>query len=65
MRTVFSYARHGHSQIVQRCLKGGFNANAQDEFGNTLFHVAAQNGNKKIAKMAIRFGGRLTVCCCC
>lgn len=25
--------------------------------GNTLFHIACQNGNKKIAKLAVKYGG--------
>jgi len=27
-----------------------------DSFGNNLFHVACQNGNKRIAKQAAKFG---------
>lgn len=30
-----------------------------DSFGNTLFHVACQNGNKRIAKAAIKYGGHM------
>ncbi|CAD7937689.1 unnamed protein product [Amoebophrya sp. A25] len=56
-KSVFSYARHGHAKIVERCLHNGFDPDSQDHFGNTLFHVAAQNGNKKIAKLAIKYGG--------
>jgi len=56
-KSVFSYARHGHAKVVERCIQAGYDPNTQDQFGNTLFHVAAQNGNKKIAKLAIKYGG--------
>lgn len=35
----------------------GFAPEYADTFGNTLFHVACQNGNKRIAKLAIKYGG--------
>ncbi|CAD7922839.1 unnamed protein product [Amoebophrya sp. A120] len=57
VKSVFSYARHGHAKVVERCLVNGFDPNARDAYGNTLFHIASQNGNKKIAKLAIKFGG--------
>jgi len=57
VKSVFSYARHGHAKVVERCLVNGFDPNGRDSYGNTLFHIAAQNGNKKIAKLAIKYGG--------
>ena len=27
-----------------------------DVFGNSLFHICCQNGNKKIAKLAVKYG---------
>lgn len=57
VKNVFSYARHGHAKIAERCLENGFDPNKTDEYGNTLFHIAAQNGNKRIAKAAIKYGG--------
>jgi ankyrin repeat protein len=33
----------------------------QDEVGNTLLHVAAQNGNKRIVKLLLRLGSNIDV----
>jgi len=38
-------------------LAAGFDPNFVDTFGNSLFHVACQNGIKRIAKLAIKYGG--------
>jgi ankyrin repeat protein len=57
--TVFSAARHGKTKEVENALQQGFLAHTTDAYGNTLFHVACQNGNKRIAKLAIKNGGRL------
>lgn len=56
-RHVFSSARHGKHKDVEASLVAGFDPHYQDGFGNTLFHVACQNGNKRIAKLAIKYGG--------
>eukprot|EP00440_Ansanella_granifera_P043344 gb/GFBE01046985.1/.p1 GENE.gb/GFBE01046985.1/~~gb/GFBE01046985.1/.p1 ORF type:complete len:320 (+),score=39.59 gb/GFBE01046985.1/:1-960(+) len=56
-RQVFSAARHGRHKEVEASLVAGFNPDYADSFGNTLFHVACQNGNKRIAKLAIKYGG--------
>lgn len=56
-RQVFSAARHGRHKEVEASLVSGFSPEYADSFGNTLFHVACQNGNKRIAKLAIKFGG--------
>jgi ankyrin repeat protein len=56
-RQVFSSARHGKHKDVEVALIAGFDPSCMDSFGNTLFHVACQNGNKRIAKLAIKYGG--------
>jgi len=56
-RRVLSSARHGRHKDVEAFLVAGFDPCYADAFGNTLFHVACQNGNKRIAKLAIKFGG--------
>lgn len=56
-RRVFSMARHGRHRDVEASLQAGFDPNHVDSFGNTIFHVACQNGNKRIAKAAIKYGG--------
>jgi len=56
VKSVFSMARHGKHQDVEASLKAGFDPCVTDNFGNTLFHVACQNGNKRIAKLAAKYG---------
>lgn len=56
-RQVFSSARHGRHKEVEASLAAGFDPAYADSFGNTLFHIACQNGVKRIAKLAIKYGG--------
>jgi len=56
-RVVFSSARHGRHKEVEASLAAGFDPFYADSFGNTLFHVACQNGIKRICKLAIKYGG--------
>lgn len=58
-RQVFSAARHGRHKEVEASLEAGFDPTYADQFGNTLFHVACQNGNKRISKSAIKYGGNM------
>jgi len=51
---IFSRARHGRLTEVQLALDEGMGVNSCDNHGNTLLHVACQNGNKKLAKMLLR-----------
>jgi hypothetical protein len=56
---IYSAARHGRHHEVEAQLVAGFDPRYKDSFGNSLFHVACQNGNKRIAKLAIKFGGNM------
>ena len=58
---VFSRCRHNRYGDVERALKQGGEgvAAARDAHGNTLLHVAAQNGLKRIAKLLLRHGAAL------
>lgn len=56
-KQVFSSARHARHKEVEAALAAGFDPSYADSFGNTLFHVACQNGIKRIAKLAIKYGG--------
>eukprot|EP00746_Dinoflagellata_sp_MGD_P166505 gnl/MRDRNA2_/MRDRNA2_96436_c0_seq1.p1 gnl/MRDRNA2_/MRDRNA2_96436_c0~~gnl/MRDRNA2_/MRDRNA2_96436_c0_seq1.p1 ORF type:complete len:304 (-),score=67.32 gnl/MRDRNA2_/MRDRNA2_96436_c0_seq1:41-952(-) len=58
-KTVFSSARHGRHKEVEKSLQAGFDPASTDSFGNTLFHIACQNGNKRIAKLSIKYGGNM------
>lgn len=53
---VLSSARHGKYEDVEIALSTGFGVNFADTHGNTIFHVACQNGRKRIAKLAVKYG---------
>lgn len=56
---IFSRARHGRFAEVQAAMDSGMPVGATDRHGNTLLHVACQNGHKKLAKMCMRRGADL------
>ena len=39
----------------------GIDPNSKDKFGNTVVIIGAQNGNKAIVKLALRFGGHINM----
>ena len=39
---------------VRKALDGGMPVDTRDKHGNTLLHVACQNGNKKLVKALLR-----------
>lgn len=53
---IFSAARHGRTAPVEAALMAGLSPNCVDDYENTLFHVACQNGNKKVAKLVVKYG---------
>ena len=57
-KEVFSLARHGKVGELERALVD-FPIDSRDENGNTLFIVACQNGNRKIAQILIDKGANM------
>lgn len=53
---IFSYARHGRVEAIEKLLDRGIPINVRDMYGNTLLVIACQNGNKRIAKSVLRRG---------
>lgn len=53
---VCSAVRHGRYEDVEAALCAGFPPNYADEYGNTLFHIACQNGKRRVAKLVIKYG---------
>ena len=52
----FSCVRHNKVSEVEDMLKRGFgNVETRDPHGNTLLMVAAQNGHKRLCKLALKF----------
>ena len=51
---IFSCARHGRVEEIERLLERGVPVDVRDEYGNTLLTIACQNGNKRVAKVCLR-----------
>jgi hypothetical protein len=52
--TVFSKARHNHiNYVMEEIEKNNFDTNTQDEYGNTLLHICAQNNHRKLASLIL------------
>lgn len=56
---VFSFARHGRIEEVDRMIEKGMPVDVRDGFGNTLLIIACQNGNKRVAKQLLRRGANI------
>lgn len=61
IENLFSYARHGRCEEIDRQLDQGIPVDIRDEYGNTLLIIACQNGNKRVAKAVLRRGASLNV----
>jgi hypothetical protein len=57
--TVFSLARNGRRRQVEDMLDKGFNVNSEDEFGNTLLIVGAQQVNMALCEMLLKRGAAI------
>jgi len=53
---IFSLARHGRAGRVQELMVGGVPSDIRDGHGNSVLHIACQNGLRKVAKAALRMG---------
>lgn len=58
-KILFRATRHGRYKEVRNMLEKGINCNIIDNNGNTILLVAAQNGNKKLVKTALRFNAKI------
>ena len=56
---LFSFARHGRVEEIERMLNRGVPVDVRDEWGNTLLTTACQNGNKRVAKAVLRRGANI------
>mmetsp|Transcript_18344 Transcript_18344/g.30744 ORF Transcript_18344/g.30744 Transcript_18344/m.30744 type:complete len:314 (+) Transcript_18344:120-1061(+) len=56
---VFSYARHGRCEEIDRLFNKGLPVDVRDTFGNTVLIIACQNGNKRVAKGVLRRGANI------
>lgn len=53
---LFSLARHGKSEDVNKILLKGVPVDSRDSNGNTILSVGCQNNSKRIVKLALRYG---------
>ena len=58
---IFSYARHNHYKELEKLFLEGISPDSKDQFGNTLLIVAAQNNNKRILKICLRYGAQINM----
>jgi len=56
---VFSYARHGRCEEIERLFTKGLPVDVRDVYGNTVLIIACQNGNKRVAKAVLRRGANI------
>jgi len=59
VETVFSQARNGRTKRVEDSLNQGFQIDLEDEKGNTLLLVAAQNSNMRLLEMLVLRGATI------
>jgi len=59
INTVFSQARNGRLKRLEESLNLGFPVDAEDEKGNTLLIVAAQNSNKRMIETLVARGASI------
>eukprot|EP01038_Epipyxis_sp_PR26KG_P011234 gene11234-15074_t len=57
--TVFIQARNGRIKRVEESLNLGFGIESEDERGNTLLLIAAQNRNKRLVEMLLIRGANI------
>lgn len=59
---IFSLARHSHFVEIEKMFQQGLSPDIRDDNGNTLLAIGCQNGNKRIVKMALRYGADIDAC---
>jgi ankyrin repeat protein len=62
MMSCASYCRHNNFNALDEYIDNidsFVSVTSKDQAGNTLLHIACQNGNKRIVKMLLRRGARL------
>jgi len=58
---IFNFARYGKYAEIELLLLNGLDPDSKDEFGNTILIIGAQNGNKRIVKLALKFGAQINM----
>lgn len=55
LENLFRFARHGRCEEIDSLFTRGIPVDTKDSFGNTVLTTACQNGNKRVAKTALRY----------
>jgi hypothetical protein len=58
------YVPDGYAMIIDKCLQAGFDINMPDQYGQTLLHLAARNGNLDHVKFLIARGANVVAVDC-
>ena len=61
IKDLFTKAINNRLGGVEECFASGMSSDTQDEHGNTILHIAAQNGNKRIIKLALRWRANINL----
>ena len=61
IESIFSYTRHGRIEDVDNLLSRGVPPDIRDDNGNSILAISCQNGNKRLAKLALRRGADINV----
>ena len=59
VKELFLGAINNRQSAVEQLLAENVDPNTKDEHGNTILHVASQNGNKRLIKVALRWGANI------
>jgi len=58
-RELFTKARNNRATEVEQEFAKGVNPDTIDKHGNTVLHIACQNGHKRMIKVCLRWGANL------
>lgn len=59
IKELFTKARNNRSREVEEAFSLGQSPDVTDKFGNTVLHIACQNGHKRMIKVCLRWGANL------
>lgn len=57
--SLFRHQKYEEAQLILEQADCRISINQTDALGNTLLHIAVQNGNKRLAKMCLRKGANI------
>ena len=61
LNNIQIYDIYNKYQYLESLFEQGLNPDSKDEHGNTILIIAAQNNNKRILKLALRYGAQINM----